>query len=152
MNLLLILGGRDVERDTYVREKRGYWSAALPCVLEKYGLPAAVSGPDALNDLDLLHAHPLRLLARQGTGVWSDQLVQRLADLPGRTLIEGPLPAVVAAALGVRDVGAASRDGAFQVIDSELRDAGSAFGLVPGGSVGTGTARPIPLEQANLWP
>lgn len=152
MTVLVILGGRDLERDTFVRERRGYWSAALPCVLEKYGLPAAVSGPEALADLELLRAHPVRLLARQGTGVWSDALVQRLSELPGTTLIEGPLPAVVATALGVRDIGAASRDGAFQVIDPELREAGSGFGSVPGGTVGTGTARPIPLEQSNLWP
>lgn len=152
MTVLVILGGREVERDTFARERRGYWSAALPCVLEKYGLATTVSGPNAFTNPELLHAHPVRLIARQGIGVWSEELVERLAELSGATLIDGPLPAVVASALGVRDTGAAARDGAFQVIDAELREAGSAFGSIPGGTVGTGTTRPIQLEEANLWP
>lgn len=152
MTVLLVLAGRDVERDTFGRERRGYWSAALPCVLEKYGFAASVAGPEVFADPDRLQADPVRLIARQGIGVWSEELVTRLAGLPGATLIEGPLPAVVATALGVRDTGAAARDGAFQVIDAELREAGRAFGPTPGGTVGTGTARPIQLHEANLWP
>lgn len=141
-----------MERVTFTREQRGYWSAALPCALEKYGFSFAAGGPDALSDSDLLVAHPIRLIARQRTGVWTGELIEQLGALPGATLVEGSLPAVLAEALGVRDTGAAARDGALQVVSPELRSDGLAFGAIPGGTVGTGTARPIPLEKAERWP
>ena len=46
--------------------------------------------------------------------------------------------------------GAADANGAFQVVDGRLREAGSAHGAVPGGAFGTGTSR-IVLRTARRF-
>jgi hypothetical protein len=141
-----------MQRAVYAREHRGYWSAALPCALEKRGIPIAVVGPEALADPGFADRYAVVLIARQPPGVWSSELVERLIALPGGAVVEGPAPAVVAERLGVLDTGAAEAAGAFQVISGELRQAGSVYGAIPGGSFGTGTSRPVQLDRGQRWP
>jgi hypothetical protein len=141
-----------MQRAVYAREHRGYWSAALPCVLQKRGIPVTVAGPEALADPAVLAAHATVLIARQQPGVWSPELVERVVALPGGAVVEGPAPAVVAERLGVLDTGAAEPTGAFQVTSAELREAGSSYGAVPGGSFGLGTSRPVELDRGQRWP
>ena len=78
--------------------------------------------------------------------------MKRLSQLPGGAVVEGPVPAVVADWLGIRDEGAAEATGAFQVVDEELRSAGVAHGAMPGGAFGMGTSRPVELRPERQWP
>jgi len=141
-----------MERAVYERERRGYWSAALPCALEKYGIPVTCVEAGALADPAMVERHTVILVARQPPGVWDESLVHRLSALAGGAVVEGPVPAVVADHLGVRDLGAADATGAFQVLAPALRAAGVAHGAIPGGVLGVGTSRPVDLDAEQRWP
>ena len=39
-----------MQRTVFERERRGYWSAALVCALEKYGIPVTCTNPAGLAD------------------------------------------------------------------------------------------------------
>jgi hypothetical protein len=152
VSVLLACGGPAMQRAVYMSEQRGYWSWALRCALEKHGVALRCAGPEALADAAMLHRHSVVLVARQPPGVWTEALVERLRSLPGGAIIEGPVPAVVAERLGVRDRGAGETEGALQVIDPALRDAAVVHRSAAGGTFGMGTSRPVDLEPEQQWP
>ncbi|MFZ0387299.1 MAG: hypothetical protein WAL22_16680, partial [Solirubrobacteraceae bacterium] len=152
MSVLLVCGGVEMEQSVYEQEARGYWSAALPCALEKHGIPFTQIRPQGLADPEAFIGHEVVLLARQPVGSWNEALVQHLDELPGGAIVEGPVPWVFAERLGVVDQGSAEPIGAMQVIDADLRSAGAAYGVSPGGQFNMGSSRPVTLDVAQRWP
>jgi len=151
VSVLLVTGGAALERDVFAREGRACWSAALPVALEKHGMLAETAGPEALDDPAVLAAHAAVLVGRQLPGTWTPARVAAARAAPGGVVVEGPLPAVVAEALGVRGVGTAAPEGSIQVTDGALRAAGLPFGATPGAHLSTGTSRPVALDDDQRW-
>jgi len=163
---LIIHGGRDFARRIFREERRGYWTAALPLVLEKHGLQGVeVAGPERLSDRRIWDEFDAVLVGRLPAGSWSPTLAERARRARGGAIVEGPLPAEVAAALGVSGA-AADAEGTVHVVDGELASTAVEYGAVAGGAVGLGTARPfdrtaeldwtrlgVPIapEQARAW-
>ena len=150
MSVLLVTGGADVERDVFAREGRACWTAALPVALEKHGVLVETAGPEALDDPAVLAAHAAVLVGRLPPGTWTPERVAGARAAPGGVVVDGPLPAVVADALGVRGVGIAAPEGSIQVTDGALRTAGLPFGT-PGAFLSTGTSRPVALDDDQRW-
>jgi hypothetical protein len=165
--LLLIHGGDEFARTVYARERRAYWTQALPFVLEKHGfVHVTVAGPDALEDDELQRRHAAVLVGRLPEGAWSPLATER--TLGGQALLEGPLPAHVAERLGLTEGRAVPPDGSVRVVDKQLAALAASYGTGGGGRaygprVKDSTDRdpdlhwseiasvPISREQAEAW-
>ncbi|HWH44412.1 MAG TPA: hypothetical protein VNT32_06750, partial [Thermoleophilaceae bacterium] len=119
-SILLVTGGVGFARQVFEGERRGYWSQALPLVLEKYGyLGVATAGPEALEDERTWQANAAVLVARMPEGAWSGRALERMRGGRAQALIELP-PPQLEEMLGVSG-SAADAAGAVSPVDEELR-------------------------------
>jgi len=167
LGILFISGGSEAARDMYRSEQRGYWSAALPLVLEKHGLlDLTVAGPELLRQPDVFDRAAVTLVARQRVDVWTPELAERARAARGGVIVEGPLPEAVAAMLGVQNDGYYGPEGSLAIMAGTLRDATRRYSKIEGGRIGRGTSRsvmhdphldwttlPVPIDprQADAW-
>ena len=94
-SILFVSGGAEYARRVFATERRGYWSQALPLVLEKHGyLGVKVAGPECLEDARTWEEHAVVLIARLAPEAWSAQTLALLAGGPAQVLIELPPPAL----------------------------------------------------------
>jgi len=150
--ILFVAGDDRVARATFREHGRGYWTAALPLVLEKHGLLGIdVATPDALNDPRVWDEHDVILIGRLPEDTWTTALVQRALRAPGGVIVEGPAPPVITNAIGMTAAQPVALEGAIQILDDELRSASSAFGFAPGGWVSRGTSRPVARDDELDW-
>ena len=149
---LFIHGGDDFARSVFRTEGRGYWSQALPLVLEKHGyLAVETAGPDALRDTELLRDYSAVLVARLPPGVWTPHIAQRATDGTVPVLVEGPLPSVLLETLGIDSARDSHPYGSVKVVDPDLLEAAARFGHPAGGDIGETQTRPIPREPRLDW-
>ena len=149
--VLFVHGGDTFARQVFAEQGEGYWSQALPLVLEKHGfLDFTVSSDPArlTGDLDEFDAV---LIARLPDGVWNEQLSRRLANGEVPVLAEGPLSRPLEAVLGARRTGVISDPGYVAAWSSELGWLASAYGLGTTCSLTHHYQRPVRREEALYW-
>ena len=151
--ILFVHGGDDFARAIFSREGRGYWAQALPLVLEKYGYVGVdLAGPESLTDPRVFERYDAVLVARLPAGTWTESLAERAVDGRAGVLSEGPLPAPLAVALGVRPGRRPSdHDGQLVVVDPRLREAASAFGVAAGGRIVASRGAAATRAPASEW-
>ena len=131
--ILFVRGGPESARSVYRSEHRGYWSAALELVLEKHGLlDVAVAGPEVLLEPDVFDRAAVTLVARQTADVWTPEVAERARAARGGVIVEGPLAAPVAGALGVERRGAHSEEGSVAIMHPTLRSAATRYSELAG--------------------
>lgn len=129
----------------------GYWSAALPLVLEKHGVGGVrTAGPEALTDAELLRSAGAVLVATLPDGAWSQAALRSLTGSGAEVLVEGPLDPALAAQLGL-EAEAAGHEGTVTVGDPDLKARAVRHGADPGGKVAAATSRPVPREDEWAW-
>jgi len=149
---LFIHGGDDFARHVFRTEQRGYWSQALPLVLEKHGYLAVESaGPEALRDPELLRSFGAVLVSRLPEGSWTPEAAEHALRGPVPFLVEGPLPALLERALGVESQGNGSASGSVRAVEPGLQRAAERFGLPAGGEVRENLSRPLERESELNW-
>ena len=133
--ILVVVGGADYARRVYSTEHRGYWTAALPLVLEKHGLlDFEVRAPNQVDRADLLRSYDCVLIGRLGDEEWSDDFASALLECGRPVLVEAPHPGALVAELGIIDSRPAA--GPLRVrCGPELTAAADTFGLPAGGQV-----------------
>jgi hypothetical protein len=152
VGILFIAGGDEMARAVYRSEHRGYWSAALPLVLEKHGfLDVTVAGPEVLRQPDIFDRFAVTLVARLPEEIWTPELAERARAARGGVIVEGPLAPAVAGTLGVRQVGAYPREGSLAIKHQTLRSAARRHSAVAGGRIGRGTSRPVEHDPGLDW-
>ena len=149
--VLIIHGGQEFARRVYQEEGRGYWTAALPLVLEKHGIAGVtVEGPERLSDPRIWDEYDAVLVGRLPEGSWSRDAVDRAIAAPGGAVVEGPVPEEVAVALGVT-AAPAGGEGHLEAIDARLRSLAAEYGVAADGWVNGGTSRPIDRSPELDW-
>jgi hypothetical protein len=118
--VLFIDPGPVAARVRLFREGRGDWAQALPVVLEKYGYPFDIAGPEALRRDDVFDAYAAILVPRL-LEPWTADLAQRARAASGAVIVEGPPDPALANAVDVfPGAGTASRDGILSAVSPEL--------------------------------
>jgi hypothetical protein len=150
--ILFVRGGDDHAGTILRAERRAYWSAALPVVLEKHGyLALDESGPEALEDPVTFDEYDVVLVARLGHDQLGTAFLERVRGGRGGVIAEGPLPPIVENALGVERAAELSPYGALTIADEQLARIASHFGTTPGGALTETSARPITRNPAYDW-
>jgi hypothetical protein len=138
---------RGVARD----EGHGYWSAALPLVLEKHGhLGIRCAGPEALEDAALLRSASTVLVASLPHGAWSGAAVRSIFGASAAVLIEGPLEPALASKLEIES-DRAELEGTVTVGDADLKQRAARYGADAGGTLARPTTRPVAREPQWRW-
>ena len=130
-------------RRVFREERRGYWAAALPVVLEKHGLTSfeesTVAGLEEALRRDEVGAV---LVARTAARAETTGVLHRLRRLGIPLLIEGPLPCELHELAGIVSAEPTAAEGAV-AITSQLASAAAEYGYpagaritVPGGATG----------------
>jgi hypothetical protein len=149
--ILIVLGGPTFARDVYSKESRGYWSAALPLVLEKHGfLDFEVRTPEEVDSLDVLRGYDCVLVGRIGAGQLPEGLARALLDCERPVLLESPQPSHLSAALGIS--GSRPAYGPLRVrCGPELTTGAQALGLPAGGRVAASRTKPMERPAELDW-
>ena len=149
--VLFIHAGDAHAREVYEHEREGYWSQALPLVLEKHGfLEVEVSdAPERLGEP--LGDFAAVLVARLPDSAWSRDLACTVAEGEVPVLLEGTLPPVVESALGVQTVGPIDEPGYVAAWSSELGWLASGYGLGTTCSLTLHYERPVRREEHLHW-
>ena len=120
-SILFVSGGAGFARRVFQTEGRGYWSQALPLVLEKHGyLDVAMSGPESLEDPATWEEHAVVLIARLPPEAWTEQALALVGAGPAQALVELP-PVTLEQRMGIIS-SEAPRAGAVSPTQPELRD------------------------------
>jgi SAM-dependent methyltransferase len=152
MGILFIRGGPTVARAVLEDEQRGYWSAALPLVLEKHGyLDIDEAEPAALDDARIWTRYATILVARLPPGSWNVERVRRAADGPAAVVVEAPLDDPLAQQLGVVRSTTTSQDGALMVADKAVADRAASFGMGVGCTIERSPRRTVAPESRVNW-
>lgn len=145
-------GGPGAARFAYNVEHRGYWSAALPLVLEKHGfLDLTVAGPERLRERDVFDRAAVTVVARQTDAAWTPELAERARATRAGVIVEGPLAAPVAETLGIEQLGPYTGEGSIAIMHHTLRSAAGRYSDVAGGQIGRGTSRPVDHDPHLDW-
>lgn len=148
--ILFVSGGAEYARRVYRTEHRGYWSQALPLVLEKHGyLDVNVGGPECLEDPRTWAEHAVVLIARLPPEAWSTEALALVADGPAQTLIELPPPALEAR-LGMAATDA-PRAGAVSPTDPELRARVAEFSPLLSTRIQAPKRAPVDRRPETSW-
>lgn len=150
--ILFVHGGDSFARHVYVHERRGYWSAALPLALEKYGyLDIEVRGPGVLDDPTIWQQYDIVLLARMPAGALSPETVSRMRAAETPVLVEAPLPSALHDALGVKGTKAAKPTLVVMPVDEDLSTEAERFGYPAGGRVIAAFDKEVAREPEVEW-
>jgi hypothetical protein len=151
--VLYIVGDRDFEREVFATERRGYWSAAFPLMLEKHGhLACDVAGPEALADPARWDMYDAVLIARTKPDHWTGDALRKAVSGDVEVLAEGPLPADLKSALGVTASRRAAEDGSLVLADKELADdCMRIYGIAGGGPIQRPAFRMIRRSPDHDW-
>jgi hypothetical protein len=151
--ILFVAGGDELARDVLARERRIAWADGLPLALEKYGFMGVDrAGPEALSDPETFERYAVVLVSRLPEGAWTAENAQRAMRGSAYVIVEGPPPAPVQEAIGLRDV--ELRPGPAGVITglgSAIVDAAVAYGTRPEAQLMPPTDAPLPLPPGNRW-
>jgi hypothetical protein len=151
-SILFVRGDDDHARDVYRTQHRGYWAAALPLALEKHGLLGIETAPfSALADPTIWSRYAVVLVARAPNGIWNQQLAELAAGGSAGVVVEGPVPAEVAAQLGIAAEPWPHRDGAITPVNAMLEADAVRYGHRPLGRVQRPITRPVNREPSLAW-
>jgi hypothetical protein len=146
--LLFLHGGPEAAHAAY-RQGHADWSAALPVVLEKLGyLAFDARGPEGFADM---RRYDAALIARMPLGWWTPERVDVLLESRVPVLLEGPVPAALGRAVGVRDAAPLEREGRLMTSDRALADAAAAYGQGGGTRIQAAISRPVDRDAAVHW-
>ncbi len=146
----MITASADQARVYAQENRRGYWSRALPVVLEKHGLlDVEVHAHDAVAAADLAGAGVV-LAGHAAGSPWTAELVAWALSGQGELIAEGPLPPPLEERLGVRSR-PAPRAGSLLVTDGALRSSSLRYGDAVGGHVNLGEWDRSEREPAMDW-
>jgi SAM-dependent methyltransferase len=142
----------DFARRVFERERRGYWSAALPLVLEKHGyLELTVADdPAVLLDPATWDRYDVVLVARLPDEAWSAEVVAAASAARGGVIVEGPPPRALLEALDWT-AEPCSEEGAVVVRDRDLERRARGFGLGVGGVVEHSRPRAVRRREDLHW-
>ncbi len=137
------------------RERRGYWSPALPIVLEKNGYLGVESHPpSAVSDTGFLRAFDCGIVARLQADSWRDELIEALLRSERPLLLEPPLPRRLLQELGISSAEPLAPplpDLTLSITDAGIAERAGSFGYRTGGRIGPPRSHQGPGEQRNDW-
>ncbi len=120
-SILFVSGGAEFARRVFQTEGRGYWSQALPLVLEKHGyLDVDTAGPESLEDPATWEEYAVVLIARLPPEAWTEQALALVGAGPAQALVELP-PAAMEQRMGIIS-SEAPLAGAVSPTQPELRE------------------------------
>ena len=149
--LLFIHAGDGFARQVYRDQHEGYWSQALPLVLEKHGFLDVTVCDEARMLAERLDDFTAVLVARLPEDAWSEELAESLAKGTVPVLAEGPLPPAVEAVLGASSHGGIDEPGYVAAWSSELGWLASSYGLGTTCSLTLHYQRPVRREEHLHW-
>jgi hypothetical protein len=153
--LLFLHGGAELGRHVLAVERRGYWSPALPVVLEKHGYIAVdARGPEALTDPELFSSYDCAIIGRLADDAWRDEVLDAVLGSGIPVLFEPPLPARLREALGIlsaEPIGQQSHDLLLNLTDVALAAQTRSFGYAGGGRIRPPRSDPDEREQRIDW-
>jgi SAM-dependent methyltransferase len=149
--LLFVHGDDGFARRVFNEQEEGYWSQALPLVLEKHGILDFTVSAEPGRLTDSLEAFDAVLVARLPEKAWNEELIDRLVQGDVPVLVEGPLTEPLEAALGARRTGVIDNPGYLAAWSSELGWLAAAYGLGTTCSLTHHYQRPVRREEALYW-
>ncbi|MHB8656850.1 MAG: hypothetical protein ACYC91_02695 [Solirubrobacteraceae bacterium] len=149
---LFLHGGAEEARRVFREEERGYWSSALPLVLEKHGfLSLEEATLDVIQEALRCEQVGAVLVARPSRNPDTLAAVSRLLDSGCPVLVEGPLPPELHERLGISSAIPLAPEGSVGIANSEVAAAARAYGYPAGGRVGPAAVRPVDRDEATDW-
>ncbi len=149
---LFLHGGPEEARRVFREERRGYWAAALPVVLEKHGLTSfeesTVAGLEEALRRDEVGAV---LVARTAARAETTGVLHRLRRLGIPLLIEGPLPCELHELAGIVSAEPTAAEGAVAITSRQLASAAAEYGYPAGARITVPAVRPVERESGTDW-
>jgi hypothetical protein len=151
VGILFIHAGDSFARRVFEEEHRGYWSQALPLVLEKHGFfELEEAGPEALMDPRTWEKPGLVLIGRLPGDAWNKEVLALAQQGRAQTLVEAALPSPLLEGLGIEQEDPIRPVAELRAVHRETARAAGRF-PAEGFEVGEGSSVEVERDPELHW-